>query len=398
MHIWFHSYCHWFRLHLLSSFWRRTCLQPALALSLVAMYSQPCEWWCHVRSIAALQEQRHHPGTRESESEDTASSPHIEWWASKVFESIAMHHSATRNVGRLCPSNLVPRGQVPIAPYQLRCPVDLGVTMALADLENNSNVGVNVKKFKDIHDALGRSFECAMQSVLEAAKAYESLCRNTQQIELFGDAAAREKLKKAKICARDVVLWRWFGFTGWIYNHPGQEFFEVDVPLVGSQFHNGVAKIRQQLMQHLMTTPSWHRLEDKLLECAGSGSWTPEFAFIFQRLRCFHCEIEGLSNDEYLDQFRLSHQDHQDLKDSVADQHAEASDKEFEHEVYCNASHTLAASMVNDILNDAAEITSQRPTQGRTCDVDSDEEWRRWCSILGTFEMLDFEDVWVDGP
>lgn len=43
---------------------------------------------------------------------------------------------------------------------------------------------------------------------------------------LKNNPEAMERVKKAKIYTGDVLLWRWFGLTSWIYNRGKSNFFQ----------------------------------------------------------------------------------------------------------------------------------------------------------------------------
>ena len=134
---------------------------------------------------------------------------------------------------------------IPDVPRPLRPPCDMGLAMTLANLEKS-----NVQGIASVRQVVRESFDAAYQGVIVAARAHEELCKKTEQLK--NDPAAVETLKQAKICTRDVLLWRWFGLTAWIYNQAESEFFQSYGREIESQLMNSVAKIRQRLMQELM--------------------------------------------------------------------------------------------------------------------------------------------------
>eukprot|EP00435_Cladocopium_sp_Y103_P051092 s2427_g15.t1 len=178
--------------------------------------------------------------------------PQVKWWVHK-FDERAQSTGAykLRSVGSMRPTNLGPtqpkgcrnkaREQrvkfqdqrlIPDVPRPLRPPCDIGLAMALAELEKSSGAGVGEVRqvaregfeavgemrqgLGEVRQVVRESFDKAYSAVIVAARAHEELCKKTEQLKNNPDAV--EKLKRAKICTRDVLLWRWFGLTAWIYN------------------------------------------------------------------------------------------------------------------------------------------------------------------------------------
>ena len=196
--------------------------------------------------------------------------PHIQWWMHKFDERAASTGAKRmRCVGSLMPTNLAPmqpkaarskaREQrvkrqeasgIPVVTQPLRPPCDVGLAITLAKLQESDVPGI-----ADVQQVVHASFINAYESVVTAAEAYEELCKKTEKLK--NNAAAVERVKRAKVVGRDVLLWRWWGLTAWIYNQAESEFFQSYGQEIESQLMNSVAKIRQRLMQNLMQRPAF---------------------------------------------------------------------------------------------------------------------------------------------
>eukprot|EP00438_Fugacium_kawagutii_P023068 Skav201166 [mRNA] locus=scaffold65:510107:511198:- [translate_table: standard] len=249
-------------------------------------------------------------------------------------------HTACRNKAREQRVKFQEQRDIPRVPkLPLKYPLDMEIYVLL------SNADLDVS---EVLALLKASFQRAFQSVQAAADAYEDLCLRTQRLNNVPHAF--EKVKKAKMYARDILLWKWFSLTGWIYNQAESEFFKEYGRDIESQLINSVAKIRQELMQKLMKGPTWHRLERKLVQCAAEGSWTPELEGLSNR---FHWTIESLGGlgNPVLWENMLSKAEQ--LKQAIEEQElAEAEqerEREFEQAVHYHAGQRIVHSALDFI-------------------------------------------------
>ena len=229
------------------------------------------------------------------------SQPQVHWWM-KQMDDLRKKSDFRKKVGTLRPTNLAHtertkstqgdkeqrlRASVanlfPKVFQPLRPPTDLSVAIALSELENTRITAVD--SLQQVREMLNGSFKAAQKSVESAAKAYEELCAQTNHLKHSCCSHIDwQKLKLAKTHVRDVLLWRWFGLTTWIYNHVGAEFFQSYGREMESQLMNSVAKIRQSLMQHLMRRPCWKKMEHMLVNCTHNDAWTGEWKDLLDRI------------------------------------------------------------------------------------------------------------------
>lgn len=306
--------------------------------------------------------------------------PQVKWWVHK-FDERAQSTGAykLRSVGSMRPTNLGPtqpkgcrnkaREQrvkfqdqrlIPDVPRPLRPPCDIGLAMALAELEKSSAAGVGEVRqvaregfeavgemrqgLGEVRQVVRESFDKAYSAVIVAARAHEELCKKTEQLKNNPDAV--EKLKRAKICTRDVLLWRWFGLTAWIYNQAESEFFQSYGREIESQLMNSVAKIRQRLMQDLMLRPCWKKLEKKLMHCAATNSFTPELQGLLDRFRFIFDSLGGSRNPE-LQEFRVLEDTEKVLQEMAEeDEKQRKVEEEFAAEVWNHAGRKVSESVV----------------------------------------------------
>ena len=263
--------------------------------------------------------------------------PQVQWWMHKFDERAASTGAKRmRCVGSLMPTNLAPmqpkaarskaREQrvkhqeasgIPVVTQPLRPPCDMGLAITLAKLQESDVPGI-----ADVQQVVHASFINAYESVVTAAEAYEELCKKTEKLK--NNAAAVERVKRAKVVGRDVLLWRWWGLTAWIYNQAESEFFQSYGREIESQLMNSVAKIRQRLMQNLMQRPAFKKLQAQLVRHAAADSMTPELQGLLDRFKYMHEHLCGKKNKK-LDEFRV-------LEDVVKSRFQMALEEEKERE------------------------------------------------------------------
>lgn len=284
--------------------------------------------------------------------------PQVEWWGKKIYDHIDERSSSSqmmRHVGSLVPTNRAPtcpkgcrnkaREQrvkfqdsklMPAVPRVVRYPLDMEISHNLDQLTHLSSAA-------EIRALLASSFLNAWDAVTKAAQAREELCKKTKALQNNPDA--EDKVKKAKICTRDALLWRWFGLTGWIYNQAESEFFHSYGREIESQLVNSVAKIGQRLMQDLMRRPCWYRLERLMTEYSCYDEWSPEISGLFLRL---HTTVASLGGVGYLAQFKLTPEEEEELREIEKQQELEeqAAEEGFEADVWENAHQKVSDSVV----------------------------------------------------
>ena len=304
--------------------------------------------------------------------------PQVEWWMQKIQERAESRDGyRLRAVGNMRSTNLaptVPKGgrnkardqrlrlqedrNFPHVSVPLRPPCDVGLAMTLDLLERSNVPNVDIIAVKQL---VKESFDTAYRGVLSAARAYEQLDVKTQELmlKLKRDADSDsdpeamdklEKVKKAKMYTRDVLLWRWSGLTAWLYNQAESEFFQLYGRKMESQLMNSVAKIRQQLMQELMLRPAWKKLEAKLVDCAARDSWTPEFKGLLARFRFTYYSILG--GPEKLREFRELPKVRSEEEVALEQQKALQEESLFADEVWNNAGHNVSKSVVDSLWDD----------------------------------------------
>jgi hypothetical protein len=309
--------------------------------------------------------------------------PQIQWWVEKIDAGTAIPTLKSRSVGSMCPTNLGKQqtlrvsdrkdtGQrgpgrakfpcqslLPDVPRPLRHPSEVGVAMALCNLEKSQALRGN-----EIRGILRESFQKAYEAVNTAAKAHEDLCQKTEKLK--GIPGTLDAVKRAKICTRDVLLWRWFGLTAWIYNQAESEFFQSYGREIESQLMNSVVKIRQRLMQDLMRKPCWHQLERKLMKCAATDSWTPELEGLLNRFR-FMFESLGGPGNPVIQEWRLSEEEEKmEMQENEAKE--QEAEQEFEAEVWNNAGRKVSESVVGLLgLDDFDEFDACDPAMDPDC-------------------------------
>lgn len=295
----------------------------------------------------------------------TESDAQVQWWMKKIEEHDTCQSSyRLRSVGSMYPSNLHPtqpkgcrnkRGdqrkkfqdnqRFPEVGKQLRHPPDMELAFRLLDLE--TSMDGHGPSFSEVRGLLRVSFQRAFDSVSTAAQAYEDLSKKTQKL-LKNNPDAAEQVKKAKMRTRDAVLWRWFGLTGWIYNQAESEFFHLHGKELESQLMNGVARIRQFLMQKLMRRPCWQKLERILIQCAAEDSWTPELQGLMDR---FHYTLEHLGGNAVVQEFQMSEDEEKELL-KTEEAMERAADEAFADEVWANACQVTESMIVHLGLDD----------------------------------------------
>eukprot|EP00438_Fugacium_kawagutii_P031196 Skav206079 [mRNA] locus=scaffold74:212380:213678:- [translate_table: standard] len=221
----------------------------------------------------------------------------------------------------------------------MKYPTDMEAALRLAELDGaDPMVG-------EVRSLLNLSFEAALDSVTLAARAYEELL---VKIEQHPDKhlGQLEKVKALKVRLRDVLLWRWFGLTAWIYNQAEADFFQTYGRMEESQLMNGVTKIRQRLMQDLMRRPCWNTLQKMLVQCAATDIWTPEFQGFVDRFQHMIGELGGL-RDPFLQAVRMSKEEEEEvLQLDVQEAEARAAEADFEKQVWDCAGRKVSESVV----------------------------------------------------
>lgn len=297
--------------------------------------------------------------------------PQVSWWKEKIDQCGAAQSAAykLRSVGSLQPTHLGPtqpkgcrnkaREQrvkfqdlqlFPKVPRSLRHPLDLELAMHVSHLDTT----MDARSWCELRILLRNTFNSAFEAVLKAAEAYEELCKHTEKLK--DNTEATDILKKAKILARDAVLWRWFGLTGWIYNQAEAEFFKSYGHEIESQLMNSVGKIRQRLMQQLMRRPCWLKLE-KMLISVDYHSLTPELQGLLNRIHYTIEKLGGLQNPVLQEARRLSEDEEKEwLKSADQDrEHEELAEQKFEAAVLNNQGRMLSESVVDFLCLDDFE-------------------------------------------
>ena len=321
-------------------------------------------------------------------SPDVADEPQIQWWVDKIDAGGAIERGCkSRSVGSMCPTNLgkaqtlrvsdrkdtTQRGPgrakfasqslLPDVPRPLRHPSEIGAAIPLCKLEKTQGWQGN-----EIRAILRESFHKAYEAVNKAAKAHEDLCQRTEKLK--GIPGTLDAVKRAKICTRDVLLWRWFGLTAWIYNQAESEFFQSYGREIESQLMNSVVKIRQRLMQDLMRKPCWSKLEKKLVSCAATDSFTPELQGLLNRFR-FMFESLGGPGNPVLQEWRLSEEEKKLEMEEHEAKEREA-EQEFEAEVWNNAGRKVSESVVGLLgLDDFDDFDDFDPSVDPDCQKDT---------------------------
>ena len=287
--------------------------------------------------------------------------PQIQWWVEKMDAGERSERSMgpkSRCVGSMCPTNLGKtqslrvserkddgwngwrtHQSLPDVPRPLRHPSEICASMALVQLS------ATLHGIDRIRAVLQQSFQKAYEAVNKAAQAHEDFCRRTEKLKNV--PGTLDAVKRAKICTRDVLLWRWFGLTAWIYNQAEAEFFQSYGREIESQLMNSVVKIRQRLMQDLMRRPCWQKLEKKLVNCAATDSWTPELLGLLNRFR-FMFESLGGTRNPLLQEVRLSAEEEkqmEQLEDEAKAKEEQELEAEF-NEVWNNAGRKVSESVV----------------------------------------------------
>ena len=285
--------------------------------------------------------------------------PQIQWWVEKIDAGERSERSMgpkSRCVGSMCPTNLGKtqslrvserkdehgwrtHQSLPDVPRPLRHPSEICASMALVQLS------ATLHGIDRIRAVLQQSFQKAYEAVNKAAQAHEDFCKRTEKLK--GVPGTLDAVKRAKICTRDVLLWRWFGLTAWIYNQAEAEFFQSYGREIESQLMNSVVKIRQRLMQDLMRRPCWRKLEKKLVNCAATDSWTPELLGLLNRFR-FMFESLGGTRNPLLQEVRLSAEEERQME-QIEDEAKAKEEQELEaefNEVWNNAGRKVSESVV----------------------------------------------------
>ncbi len=312
---------------------------------------------------------------------DTTSQPQVQWWMKQMDDLNMTNKSHYRKVGTLRPTNLAPtestkgdkdqrlRASVanlfPKVFRPPRPPTDLCIAIALSELEEHGiTTGVLLQEVREV---LNGSFKAAQKSVESAAKAYEELCAQTDHLKQSCCSPVDwQKLKLIKIHVRDVLLWRWFGLTTWIYNHVGAEFFQSDSRKVESQLMNSVAKIRQSLMQHLMRRPCWKKMEQMLINCMHDDVWTGEWKDLLGRIKFTYALLSGFG-EPVLQHHCLTEEEKKQL---FAEEAVDAELEELEYEqqfeelVWDHAAKQVSNSVIDFLgLDDDDDGTGTDPLQ-----------------------------------
>lgn len=239
----------------------------------------------------------------------------------------------------------------PVVTVPLRPPADMVIAFALSEVAESTEVA----------ELLAKSFCQALEAVTAAAKAFEELSKKTKWLlQECQDEQVKEKVKQAKIRARDVVLWRWFALTGWMYNEAEADVFQTYGKEIQSQLVNGVAKIRQNILQNMMRRPAWAILERKLVDCTLSDAWPRELSGIMSRLYyTVSLLTRNVGRDEVVSKELLlkkmamtseeaagALQNHEDM--ALIEKH----EKDFEDQVWHHAASELSRSLVLGLLDD----------------------------------------------
>jgi len=243
-----------------------------------------------------------------------------------------------------------------------------------------------------IRAVLQQSFQKAYEAVNKAAQAHEDFCRRTEKLKNV--PGTLDAVKRAKICTRDVLLWRWFGLTAWIYNQAEAEFFQSYGREIESQLMNSVVKIRQRLMQDLMRRPCWRKLERKLVNCAATDSWTPELLGLLNRFR-FMFESLGGTRNPLLQEVRLSAEEEkqmEQLEDEAKAKEEQELEAEF-NEVWNNAGRKVSESVVGLLgLDDFDDVEHIEPGLG--CDPIDDPGLVAGQGFVDTFAAI--QRIWSE--
>ena len=380
------------------------------------MYAMDSQWqwpewqWQWQEAIALHNAQEH---DRHDQFLDTISQPQVQWWMKQMDELNMTNKSHFRKVGTLRPTNLAHaeptkntkgdkdqrlRASVANLFPQVfrppRPPTDLCIAIALSELEEHriATATATVDWLQEVREVLNGSFKAAQKSVESAAKAYEELCAQTDHLKQRNCSHVDwQKLKLVKIHVRDVLLWRWFGLTTWIYNHVGAEFFQSYGQEVESQLMNSVAKIRQSLMQHLMRRPCWKKMEHMLINCMHNDAWTGEWSDLLDRIKFTYALLSGFGKP-VLQHHCLTEEE---KKQMFAEEAVDAELEEFEYEqqfeelVWDHAAKQVSNSVIDFLgLDDddgtdplqtplfahGASASSSTGTDRPPCDVLNDHE------------------------
>ena len=292
-----------------------------------------------------------------------AAKPQVQWWNYKFTE---LDDSKTgyklRAVGNMKPTNLgptQPKGmrnkareqrvkhqqdqEAPKVPMPMRAPSDIALAMTLEKLQQRNVPGVC-----EVQQNVCDSFERAYQAVVSAARAHEDLCTRTQK--LLRDPKTThtiETIKNAKIQTRDVLFWRWSGLTAWIYNQAESEFFQFYGREMESQLMNCVSKNRQRLLQDLMQSSAWERLEAEIVRRAATGTLEGQLKGLLKR---FHYILHHLGGPKHpvLNEFAVLRDSPKSLQEIALEQErALAQEDAFADEVWNLQNQRVATSMID---------------------------------------------------
>lgn len=287
--------------------------------------------------------------------------PQLLWWYAKV-KLRELFPGNYQGLGNMLPTHLPPTPpkrarsrnpeqakkiqdsrEFPAVPLQHRLPSEVSLSLALQCLSSQQQQ----LDLREIQNHVKASFYHALASVTLASTMHDELCRKTSKFEYLQrkDPDAWSKIKNARLRTRDLVLWRWFGLTTWLYNHAEEEACPQYGNKIESQLMNGVAKIRQQLLQDMMLGPCWQRLENKFVECCTTGSWTPDLhslwsriSYLYQGLR----DLEGVGAST-LQQYSLSQSQ---LEQLLSRRNLPEDEKAFEEKVWEHAGRKITNSVI----------------------------------------------------
>ena len=226
------------------------------------------------------------------------------------------------------------------------------------------------------------------ESVVNAAEAYEELCKKTEQLK--NDPHAVETVKRAKVVARDVLLWRWWGLTAWIYSQAESEFFQSYGREIESQLMNSVAKIRQRLMQNLMQRPAFKKLQAQLVRHAAADSMTPEWQGLLDRFEYMREHLGGKKNPN-LDVFRVLEDDAKSRQEMALEEEKEREEEAtFAEQVSALQGQRIAFSAIDFLAIEEEEEDDVESFPGNDSD---DEDNFLALAVARSFHLGPFPDT-----
>lgn len=291
--------------------------------------------------------------------------PQMLWWhvKMKLQENLPGTYGG---LGKMVPTHLLPphpkktrnrsdeqgdkrreSKEFPTVPLQHRFPSEMALGLVLRMMRSSECLYSQQLELGEIQNCVRASFNHALVAVILAAKGHDELCKKTAKFEHLQrtDQDAWRKVKDARLRTRDLVLWRWFGLTTWLYNHAEEEVFPEYGNKIESQLMNGVAKIRQRLLQDMMLGACWQRLENKFVECSATGSWTPDLHSLWSRISHLYqglCNLEGES-DSTLKQYCFNQSE---IEQVLSQKNPPHDEKAFEEKVWDHAGRKITNSVI----------------------------------------------------